>query len=247
MQTIEMQMLTVGERLKHLRETLGFNQVEFAERIEMEQSYLSKLEKGHKGLGKRLLKDMISTFGFNGDWLMTGEGEMFLKNTGEIKQEMGDMTQIMGGPRGVTAYIPERLVKIPLIDINARAGFVENLDNYQEFISDFIYIEPEWGVKYDNAISVTLDGDSMEPTMQRGDKVLAFFQENAEWEYLNPGVYAIVYRNSFVIKRIVKNTLQNTGQLELISDNNIHGPITVKIEDIKAIWKVTDLIRRRIH
>lgn len=241
-------MLTVGERLKYLRETLGFNQVEFSERIQMEQSYLSKLEKGHKGLGKRLLKDMVATFGFNGNWLMTGEGGMF--DGGEskpMKQEMGDMSQIMGGPRGVTTYVTERLIKIPLVDINARAGFIENLDNYQEFISDFIYIEPERGIKYDNAISITLDGDSMEPNMQRGDRVLAFFQENAEWEYLNPGVYAIVYRNSFVVKRIVKNTLQVSGQIELISDNNIHGPITVRIEDIKAIWKVTDLIRRRIH
>lgn len=164
--------------MKYLRETLGFNQVEFAERIQMEQSYLSKLEKGHKGLGKRLLKDMATTFGFNGNWLMTGEGEMFESNELKpIKQEMGDMSQIMGGPRGVTTYVTERLIKVPLIGINARAGFVENLENYHEFISDFSCIEPEWGVKYDNAISITLDGDSMEPNCKGEIMCWPFFRK----------------------------------------------------------------------
>lgn len=250
MKTIDLQMNTVGERLKYLRETLGLSQVEFAERVEMEQSYLSKLEKGHKGLGKRLLKIMSSTFGFNENWLLTGEGEMFpeKKDRSDVQENgVAYQSPLLRGPRGVTSYIPEHLIKVPLIGVNARAGFVENLDNYEEYVSDYEYVVPEYGVKYDNAIAISVDGDSMEPGMQRGDRVLAFFQEISEWEYLNPGIYAVVYRNSFVIKRIMKNTLQATGQLELISDNAIHGPITVKMEDIKAIWKVTELIRRRLY
>lgn len=237
-----------SERLKLLRKQLGLSQAKFAEKIFSAQASIARAEGGHVIIGDDLGYKITSVFNVNPVWWETGEGNVFLTDQPkEMTQKTSGMSQMMRGPRGVTAYIPEHLIKVPLIGVNARAGFVENLDNYTEYISDYEYVVPEYGVKYDNAIAISVDGDSMEPGMQRGDRVLAFFQEISEWEYLNPGIYAVVYRNSFVIKRIMKNTLQATGQLELISDNAIHGPITVKMEDIKAIWKVTELIRRRLY
>lgn len=250
------QSFMFGEKLRSVRKSLKLKQSPFADMLEIDQPTLSKYENNHYDPHQNTISDikfiLVEKFDLNPVWWETGTGEMFSgkkdrASTQGVATVYQSQSQTMGGPRGITTYVPERLIKVPLVGINARAGFVENLENYTEYISDYAYIEPEHGVKYDNAIAISVDGDSMEPTMHRGDRVLAFFQEIAEWEYLNPGIYAVVYRNSFVIKRIMKNTLQATGQLELVSDNPIHGPITVKMEDLRAIWKVTELIRRRLY
>ncbi len=235
-----------GARLKALRSHFGESQSDFGARFGVNQGNVAKYENDKQPFGSSVDFRIVNVFNLNPHWWETGEGPMFAEKPNAV-QEGAAMYQSMG-PRGIISYIPEQLVKVPLIEVNARAGFVENLENYQEYISEYAYVLPERGVKYDRAIAISIDGDSMEPRLQRGDKVLAFFQDNAEWEYLNPGVYAVVYRSSFVIKRIVKNTLQTTGTLELISDNHeMHGPITVRLEDIRAIWKIAELIKRRIY
>lgn len=254
----EIQEIMEGKnlRLKEIREALNLTQEEFAQMIMSDKSNIGKMERGKQPIGKNVEYKILNTFRvINSFWWETGEGEMFkedesIQKIGIQTQKNSDGTQqqqILFGPRQVIRYVPEELVKVPLLSISARAGFVENLDNYTEYVTEHTYVLPAPGEKYENALAIRIDGDSMEPRLERGDVVLAFVQESSEWEYLNPGIYAMVYRNSFVIKRIKKNTLQQLGQIELHSDNEMHGTISVRREDIRAVWKVTRLVERRLH
>lgn len=249
LKTLDNQPFTFGTKLKKVRKILKLTQKEFGAPLKIGQDAISDYEnEKYEPLG-RIENSIIEHYNINPIWWETGKDEVFL--TSPMSQKMDNMMQESGqsyiaGPRNVRAYIVENLIKIPLLEINARAGFVDNLDNYTEYVDNYISIEPERYEKYENALAFAIDGDSMEPELRRGDVVLSFLQEKSEWEYLNPGIYAIVYRNSFTIKRIKRNTLQSLGMVELLADNEIFGSLTVKAEDIRAIWKVSRLIKRQL-
>lgn len=243
MKAVDSQSFSFGEKLKKVRKVLKLTQKEFGLPLKVGQDAISDYENNKYGPLGRIENSILEHYNINPEWWATGLGSMFIsKNSGFYVEE--NKNQYLSGPKFVRSYILEDLVKIPLLEINARAGFVDNLDNYTEYIDNTISIEPERYEKYEQALAFAIDGDSMEPELRRGDVVLSFRQDKSEWEYLNPGIYAIVYRNTFTIKRIKKNTLQTLGVVELLADNEIFGSVTVRHEDIRAIWKVSRLIKR---
>lgn len=78
-------MSTVNERLKSLRISLGMNQKDFGERIEVAQTYLSQIEKGDRPVTDKISK-IVCLQNWNGksvneEWFLTGNGEMFVPET----------------------------------------------------------------------------------------------------------------------------------------------------------------------
>ena len=76
---------TVNERLKSLRISLGMNQKDFGERIEVAQTYLSQIEKGDRPVTDKISK-IVCLQNWNGksvneEWFLTGNGEMFVPET----------------------------------------------------------------------------------------------------------------------------------------------------------------------
>ena len=75
----------VNERLKSLRISLGMNQKDFGERIEVAQTYLSQIEKGDRPVTDKISK-IVCLQNWNGksvneEWFLTGNGEMFVPET----------------------------------------------------------------------------------------------------------------------------------------------------------------------
>jgi phage repressor protein C with HTH and peptisase S24 domain len=85
---------------------------------------------------------------------------------------------------------------------------------------------------------VEVGGDLMAPTLHAGARVLATPVPGAEWPYMPSGVYCVVYRSTFVIKRVKDNHLVEQQLLLLHSDNHLGGTHPVRGEDIRAIWRV---------
>jgi len=67
----------INERIKTIRNTLGFTQVKFADKVALSHSYLAEIETGAKATNERLIKLISAEFNVNENWLRTGEGMMF--------------------------------------------------------------------------------------------------------------------------------------------------------------------------
>lgn len=89
---------TVGERLASLINALSIKKVHFAERIKVDQSYITKLVKGNGQPSDLLIAAICREFSVNETWLRTGEGDMFVETAKEdqIFSFMGDVMH--GGP-----------------------------------------------------------------------------------------------------------------------------------------------------
>ena len=69
------------ERIKALRKTLGLTQQEFADRVGLKRNSLANYETGRNTPMDAVMKSICREFNVNEDWLRTGEGEMFIKQT----------------------------------------------------------------------------------------------------------------------------------------------------------------------
>lgn len=79
--------MDIGSRIKKLRKTLKYNQLEFAEKIGIKQTSLSLIETGKNALTEQNIKLICLTFAVNENWLRTGEGDMFIADKKETQQQ----------------------------------------------------------------------------------------------------------------------------------------------------------------
>lgn len=71
----------IGYRIGALIEALGMKKVRFAERINIDQSYVTQLTSGKRNPSDRTISDICREFNVREEWLRTGTGEMFLDFT----------------------------------------------------------------------------------------------------------------------------------------------------------------------
>lgn len=72
---------SIGKRIGNLIESLDIKKVRFAERIKIDQSYVTQLVNGRRNPSNRIIADICREFNVNEEWLRTGSGEMFLDFT----------------------------------------------------------------------------------------------------------------------------------------------------------------------
>lgn len=72
--------MTINERVKVVRKTIGLNQTGFGKRIAIAQGYLTNIENGRRDVTEKTLKLICLEFNVNETWLRTGVGEMFNKS-----------------------------------------------------------------------------------------------------------------------------------------------------------------------
>ncbi|GMO25706.1 MAG: hypothetical protein Pg6A_13060 [Termitinemataceae bacterium] len=66
----------INQRIKKLRLYLGINQREFCKLLSLSVGYISTIEVNRRPSNERLIKLIVSEFGVNEEWLLTGKGEM---------------------------------------------------------------------------------------------------------------------------------------------------------------------------
>lgn len=67
----------MNERIKQLRQSLGFTQDEFGSRLGITKASISKIENGANSASEQTLRSMVREFGASYLWLTTGAGPMF--------------------------------------------------------------------------------------------------------------------------------------------------------------------------
>lgn len=71
--------MTIGERIKTVRTDKKLTLEKFGEKIGIKKSSLSQIENGKVNVTDRVIKSICREFNVNEHWLLTGEGDMFLR------------------------------------------------------------------------------------------------------------------------------------------------------------------------
>lgn len=74
-------MNSFGERIEKLIQELGITKTKFAETLSVTQPYISKITNKGSTPSERLIEDICEKFEVSREWLLTGQGEMFVKKT----------------------------------------------------------------------------------------------------------------------------------------------------------------------
>jgi len=210
---------------------------QFALDLEFLPQSLSEIIKGRRDVTIELLRKAIDKYNINPKYLFSGDDTMFLNQYGSDLRILTVVTSLIDQK--------ERIVHVP---VRAQAGYASESNN-AEYISDLpTYTLPDNRFKYGSYRSFDINGDSMEPTLRTGDKVVCSFIEPGEWVQAirDYHVYVVITKNDIVIKR-VKNNLLRHKHLELISDNEFYNPYRVNISEIRELWYVTNVITTFDH
>ena len=100
---------TPGERLKRVREILGFSQKKFGEALGLKWYQIRDLESGKvKKISISLAKMLEIHYGINPDWLLTGEGPTFVREKESLYSLSSD--------EALSAELIEAIKKHPTIE-----------------------------------------------------------------------------------------------------------------------------------
>lgn len=66
--------MTINQRIKELRKTLGYNQIDFGNKIGLKNSAVSKMEQDGSTVTDQNIRMICETFNVTETWLRTGEG-----------------------------------------------------------------------------------------------------------------------------------------------------------------------------
>lgn len=109
----------------------------------------------------------------------------------------------------------------------------ENKRRDWPFASD--YLQNELGLTRSKLAVVEVRGDSMEPTLSSGDRVLVNMSDR---QVSQPGIFIIFDGDGTVVKRVEKIPGSSPQRIVLISDNPLHGKYELDSEVVQIVGRV---------
>lgn len=94
----------IGKRINELIKTLDIKKVRFAERLKIDQSYVTQLTSGKRNPSERTISDICREFNVREEWLRNGRGEMFLDFT---ESEFSKAVAMLSGDAFIKSLVVE--------------------------------------------------------------------------------------------------------------------------------------------
>ena len=208
--------------IQHLKDEDGVKSIrQFALALDYHPQNLNEIIKGNRDVTIELIRSATDIYRINPTYIFTGDGEMFLTDHAAQSMEEKPLEKIL--------YVP----------ISAQAGYAEQFID-DVFLSDLLYFSlPDYKFQHGTYRCFDISGDSMEPSLYSGDKVVCSFVDsnNAYSSLRNNLVYVVVANGGIVVKRIL-NHIKTNQTIELISDNSYYPSQFIHVNDIKEIWHV---------
>ena len=141
-------MANINERVKIARKTMGLNQSEFASRIGVTATTISRIEKNKRGLTKQMIYTICNEYRINEIWLRTGAGEMTTESDDAILDALKDEFSL----DDIEIKIIKAYIKLPINTRRAVKGFfievaqaMENgeVKSMEEYIETHQYSSPK--------------------------------------------------------------------------------------------------------
>ena len=201
---------------------------QFAMQLEYLPQSLSEILKNRRDVTIELIRKAVEVYKMNPVYLFSGEGPHFMKE--DDHKNFKVLTIVTDSQND------ERIVHVP---IPAQAGYASESSD-PTFVQELpTYTLPDYKYKVGTHRSFDVSGDSMEPTLFEGDKVVCSYLEPTLWEnsLKDSYVYVFVTKGDVLVKR-VQNKIREEKSVTLISDNAYYEPYDVKITEVVEIWYV---------
>jgi len=215
-------------RIKYLMKEMGLRQVQFAQRIGVDTSNLSKYLNAHMPLSDSFLNRLVVNLGVSKEWLLEGTDLPFGKTPVRVN------TADSGGALGSTGGHP---AGTPVYDIDATAGATSGRNGL--FAGENIVGWVNLPNMSPNCRIVRVSGDSMAPVINDGDFI-------AVREVSNPGqiywgqIYVVQLDDFRVVKYVRRHTDPN--MVVLRSENPNYDDMDVRRSDIHEMLLVQHVL-----
>ena len=212
------------DRIKYLMRELGMKQVQFAQRLGVDTSNLSKYLNAHMPLSESFLNRIVVNLGVSKEWLLEGTDLPFGK------------TQVPVGGDPLTA-VSAAGVGTPVYDVDATAGAASGRNEL--FASDNIVGWVNLPNVSPNCRIVRVSGDSMAPVIQDGDFIAVREVSNPNQIYWGQ-IYVIQLDDFRLVKYLRRHTDPN--MVVLRSANPEYDDMDVRRADIHEMLLVQHIL-----
>lgn len=230
--------MTIGKRIKLGRENIGLSQAKFAEEIGASQSAMWSWESDRTAPNRKYIAEIAKLIGISVTQLEFGnEQDTHLREPSEsFEIEERKTINVYDQEENDTIYIPEYNIRL-----SAGGGAVVEEENIKDkWAFNKSYLE-ELRLQSASLIIAEIDGDSMEPKLVTGDRVMI---NKNDTDPNRPGIFAIWDSTALVVKRIEKVMGSDPVMLRLISDNKNHSHYDVFAQETRIIGRVVWFARR---
>ncbi len=200
---------------------------QFALSLDYLPQSLSEIVKGRRDVTLEVLRKAIERYQLNPNFLFSGEGDIFMNDKSPKDYVLTVVTDNSQD---------EKIVHVP---VPAQAGYGDLIMDPEFFSELETYSLPEFAQSRGTFRSFSVSGDSMEPTLFEGEKIVCRYIDQDQWasSLKNDYVYVLVTRNDVLVKR-VKNNIESQSSITLVSDNNYYEDREMAINDVIEIWYV---------
>ena len=217
------------ERIRYLMREMGVRQVQFAERIGVDTSNLSKYINGHMPLSESFLNRLVVNLGVSKEWLMDGTDLPFGKTPVRIDSPENRLI-MMGANAGKNGGTP-------VYDVDATAGTTS--ERNELFANENIVGWVNLPNMSPNCRIVRVTGDSMSPVIQDGDFIAVREVSNPNQIYWGQ-IYVIQLDDFRVVKYVRRHTDPN--MVVLRSENPNYDDMDVRRVDIHEMLLVQHVL-----
>lgn len=253
--------IATGRRIKALRKDLGLTQDEFGRRVGLSRGAVGNWELGQGAKRESLLK-VAEEFGVSFEWLATGRGEQ--------RPEDGDLRLVPIGEEfdpdpvvedealGAAAEMPfsgSIPDSQPEVDARAGAGPGEvgetvnvrsgGIVTGHRVVSEWRlppeYLRHELRSQPNRTWILEVVGDSMEPTLYPGDRVIV---DTSHQQIVPDGVYVIDEGDGPMVKRLHRLRDHSPPAVEIRSDNPHQPSYTLSMDRFRVVGRVCGRVTR---
>ena len=212
------------DRIKYLMRELGMKQVQFAQRLGVDTSNLSKYLNAHMPLSESFLNRIVVNLGVSKEWLLEGTDLPFGKTQVPVG---GDPLTAVSAAGGGT----------PVYDVDATAGAASGRNEL--FASDNIVGWVNLPNVSPNCRIVRVSGDSMAPVILDGDFIAVREVSNPNQIYWGQ-IYVIQLDDFRLVKYLRRHTDPN--MVVLRSENPNYDDMDVRRADIHELLLVQHVL-----
>ena len=216
-------------RIKYLMKEMGLKQVQFAKRIGVDTSNLSKYLNGHMPLSDSFLNRLVVNLGVSKEWLLDGKDLPFGKTTVRVDATDGHMTVL-----GADSAMP---LGTPVYDVDATAGTSSGRNDL--FSNENIVGWVNLPNVNPNCRIVRVSGDSMAPVIQDGDFVAVRELNNPDQIYWGQ-IYIVQLDDFRLVKYVRRHTDPN--MVVLRSKNPNYDDMDVRRVEIHEMLLVQHVL-----